>query len=111
MRLRSLADRLYVSEWDLAPVRESQLPHFAAALIQGWTSAVKPDLHWNIQTLMTQSAIARIVQAAGWTIEATVPIDSSGLQDGRWEALNALQILSSGINGGASVTLEGLELD
>lgn len=110
-RLRNLADRLYLSEWDLAPARESQLPHFAAVLVQGRASALKPDMRRNIQTLMTQSAIARIVRDAGWSIEASAPIDSSDLQDGRWEILSALQILSTGVADDPSKPLDGLDLD
>ena len=110
-RMKELADRLYLSEWDLTPTRKSQLPHFAAALVQGWTSAWKPDRRCNIQTLMSRQAIERLVLDAGWTIETNVSVDSSDLQDGRWEVLNCLQILSSGIGRDDSTTIEGLDLD
>jgi hypothetical protein len=110
-RVADLADRLYLSEWDLQPARPSQVPHFAAALVQGRLAALTPSAAWNIQTLMSRQAIERIVKDAGWTIEASVAVDSSPLQDGQWEIQNCLQLFSSDTRVSSGNLLEGLDID
>lgn len=109
-RVADLADYLYVSEWDLQPTRPLQVPHFAAALVQGRLVSLSPKAACNIRTLMSRQAIERMVHDAGWTIEASVSVDSSTLQDGQWEVRNCLQLLGPDSSVSPGNLLEGLDL-
>jgi 2-polyprenyl-3-methyl-5-hydroxy-6-metoxy-1,4-benzoquinol methylase len=110
-RLAAWTDRLCLSEWDLQPTTAAQLPHAVAAIVQASIVAPAPNTGFNIRSLMARSAIERVVQEAGWHIEQSMSIDSTELQDGRWEVANCLDLLGAVPPSGNRRTLEGVDID
>jgi SAM-dependent methyltransferase len=85
MRTRPWARRLCLSEWDLVPREASQFAHSLAVLIQGQVEAFRRDGVSNIRTPTTKEAIEGLLTDSGWGGLSVATIDSSELQDARWE--------------------------
>ena len=83
--IRPWARRLCLSEWDLVPRESSQLAHALAVLIQGQVEAFRRDSSSNIRTPATREALEGLLRDSGWGELQEATIDSSELQDARWE--------------------------
>ncbi len=79
------ARQLCLSEWDLVPQESSQLAHALAVLIQGQVEAFRRDSSSNIRTPATKEALKGLLRDSGWDELEEAAIDSSELQDARWE--------------------------
>ena len=84
-QVRTWADTLCLSEWDLQPQTIAQLAHLLAVIVQGQVTAFDADSTANIRTLLTPAVLTQLLAVTGWSVETTAVIDSSGLQDGGWE--------------------------
>jgi SAM-dependent methyltransferase len=85
IRIRPWARHLCLSEWDLIPRETSQLAHLLSVLAQGQVEAFRNDSTSNIRTPITKDALEGLLRNSGWEEIAASAIDSSGLQDARWE--------------------------
>ena len=90
IRVRPYAKLLYFSEWDLEPINMDQVPHLLAVLIQGQIGVFKPRSGNNARTLFTRTMLEELLSESGWSIVARRTIDTSGLQNGKWEVSNCL---------------------
>lgn len=90
-RIRPWARQLCLSEWDLVPRESSQLAHALAVVIQGQVEAFRGDSSSNVRTPATRTGLERLLRDAGWEELQTATIDSSGLQDARWEIEECLR--------------------
>ncbi|WP_340008063.1 hypothetical protein MHH52_09105 [Paenibacillus sp. FSL K6-0276] len=77
--------KLCFAEWDSRITTMEQYPHFLAILIQSQYECFKENSLSNIRTLFTPEDIKEIAEKAGWHILKEDSINSTGLQDGRWE--------------------------
>ena len=89
-RVRSWANRLLLSEWDLAPTPDS-LAHLLAVVVQGEVEAYRPASESNVRTPLTRARLRSLVEASGWRVVRDETVDSSGLDDGRWEVESCLR--------------------
>ncbi len=78
------ARRLLFSEWDLTPTPDA-VGHLLAVVVQGQVEAYKPVSESNVRTPLTRARLTGLVEEAGWRIVREESLDSSGLDDGRWE--------------------------
>lgn len=76
---------LCFAEWDTRVQRNEQLPHFLSILIQAQYACFAESSLSNVRTLFTPKDIQEIAKKAGWEILAENTIDSTHLQDGKWE--------------------------
>lgn len=90
-KLRSMADRLYLAEWDLDFSRLSQRSHFAATAILALYSEFVEN-EGNIQYVFDRAQFQNLLEKAGWTIQKTEVVDAHYLQDGSWETAYAKSI-------------------
>lgn len=79
--VRPWAKRLCLSEWDLDPDSLDQVAHWMAVLIQGQIESSQA----NVRTPLSKIEATELVKQAGWKVEQDFSLDSSGLDDGRWE--------------------------
>lgn len=79
------ARRLLFSEWDLEPATLEQVAHLLAVTIQSQTEAFKPSSQANVRTPLSRSRVHLLLEESGWRIDREVAINTSGLDDGRWE--------------------------
>jgi len=84
-RVRKWGKQLAFAEWDLSIQTMDQFPHLLAVLIQAQYESFKDESSSNIRTLSTPNDVRRIAQNAGWTITREESLQSSHLQDGKWE--------------------------
>ena len=84
-KLRRMAKRICIAEWDINFTRMAQRPHFAATAILALYSEFI-DNDGNIQHVFDSIQLQGMLEAAGWTVHQTVGVDASYLQDGTWEA-------------------------
>lgn len=84
-KMRRMAKRICIAEWDVNFTRMSQRPHFAAAAILALYSEFI-DNEGNIQHVFNSLQLQEMLDAAGWTVRHTAVIDAGYLQDGKWEA-------------------------
>jgi SAM-dependent methyltransferase len=85
-----LAPRLAFSEWDLSITHLEQASHLLAALIQGGVEAFRPDGAGNIRSPFSLHEFREIIAAAGWKETSLTGLDTTRLQDARWEIDMAL---------------------
>lgn len=83
--VRPWAKALCLSEWDLDPDSLDQVAHWLAILIHGQVEAEQPEPDANVRTPLSKIEAMELVKGAGWKIERDFVLDSSGLDDGRWE--------------------------
>lgn len=91
IKIRSWTPTLCFSEWNLKPTKLDQVPHLLAILIQGQVEAFKTASTANIRTPFDRTTLLEIVQQSGWTLQSESAIDSSYLDDGRWEVSTCLE--------------------
>lgn len=84
-KIKKWGNTLCFAEWDTRVQTNEQIPHFLSVLIQAQYECFKESSLSNIRTLFTPMDIQTIVKSAGWQISAETIIDSSKLQDGKWE--------------------------
>lgn len=90
-KLRNMADRLYLAEWDPDFSRLSQRSHFAATAILALYSEFVEN-EGNIQHVFDRAKLHNLLEKAGWTIQKTEGVDAHYLQDGSWETAYAKSI-------------------
>lgn len=84
-RVRPWAKRLLFSEWDLQPSTFEQTAHLLAVTIQSQIEAFKPVSEANVRTPLSRARVHGMVEESGWRITDEATVDSSDLDDGRWE--------------------------
>ncbi|TQR20415.1 class I SAM-dependent methyltransferase [Psychrobacillus vulpis] len=84
-KIKDFGKTLCFAEWDTRITTNEQLPHFLSVLIQAQYECFKENSFSNIRTLFTPIDIQTIAKSAGWNILTENTIDSSQLQDGKWE--------------------------
>ncbi|WP_391119572.1 class I SAM-dependent methyltransferase [Psychrobacillus sp. L3] len=89
-KIKKWGHLLCFAEWDTRVRTNEQLPHFLSVLIQAQYECFKESSLSNVRTLFTPKDIQNIVESAGWQVVAEKTIDSSQLQDGKWEIENTL---------------------
>lgn len=77
--------KLCLSDWDLMPRSLDALPHLLSVLIQGQVEAFKSGSVTNVRTPYSRETLFEILDRTGWTVSRESSIDSSDLDDGRWE--------------------------
>lgn len=83
-KLRKMAKRICIAEWDLSNISPSQMAHFSAVTILALHSEfVEND--GNIQHLFDRYQLQSFLEKAGWHDVQTASIDATYLQDGEWE--------------------------
>ena len=85
LRVRPWAKRLCYSEWDIEPRSTDQVAHMLAVLIQGQVEAYKTDSEANVRTPFSRTRLKGLLRETGWGIITEEDIDTSALQDARWE--------------------------
>lgn len=90
-KMRRMAKRICIAEWDVNFTRMSQRAHFAAAAILALYSEFI-DNEGNIQHVFNSLQMQEMLEAAGWTVRQTAVVDASYLQDGAWEAAYARSV-------------------
>lgn len=90
-KIRRMAKRICIAEWDLNFTRMEQRPHFAASAILALYSEFI-DNEGNIQHVFDSLQLQSMLQEAGWTVQETAVVDAGYLQDGAWEVDYALSI-------------------
>lgn len=93
-KVRPWAPRLLFSEWDLTPSPDS-LAHFLAVLIQGQIEAYKPESESNIRTPLSRGMLRSLLSESGWQVIQEATLDSSELDDGKWEVQACLKVSAS----------------
>lgn len=93
-KVRLLAKKICIAEWDLVPQTPAQMAHSQAILIQSlYNQYVETD--GNIQNLLTIDDIKDLLVEAGWTLGATATVDATKLLDGQWEVDSAKYMLET----------------
>lgn len=90
-KLRHMAGRICIAEWDFNYSRMTQRPHFAAATILALYSEYI-DNQGNIQHVFDSFQLKALLEEAGWTVQQTAIVDAGYLQDGAWEVASALSV-------------------
>lgn len=84
-KMRRMAKRICIAEWDINFTCMAQRPHFAATAILALYSEFI-DNEGNIQHVFNSLQLQEMLDAAGWTVRKTAVVDAGYLQDGKWEA-------------------------
>ncbi|WP_395671891.1 methyltransferase domain-containing protein [Inquilinus sp.] len=109
-RLGDRTDRLCLSEWDLQPTRPTQIPHLLAVILQGRMARLDPAFDGNVRTPLSQAALTAVLREAGWRVDEVAPVDSTRLQDGRWEVDNGLALLPQPLTAFETAPLAGIDM-
>jgi SAM-dependent methyltransferase len=89
-KIKKWGKSLCFSEWDTRINTIEQFPHFLSVLIQAQNECFKKDSLSNVRTMFTPNDVRVVSERAGWNIIAEKSIDSSDLQDGKWEVEQTL---------------------
>lgn len=84
-KLRRMATRICIAEWDVNYTQLSQRSHFAAVAILALYSEFVEN-EGNIQHLFDSQQLQNLLEEAGWNVAETATVAASYLQDGAWEA-------------------------
>jgi len=84
-KIKKWTNVLCFAEWDTRVQTNEQLPHLLSVLIQAQYECFVENSLSNVRTLFTQKDIQQIAEDAGWEIITEKTIDSTHLQDGKWE--------------------------
>lgn len=84
-RVRPMAKRLCLSEWDLQPRSIDQLGHLLAVLIQGQVEAFKQTSLSNVRTPYSVETLRALLLQNGWETVTESVLDTTDLEDARWE--------------------------
>lgn len=83
-KLRRMAKRICVAEWDLYDINQGNYTHFAAVTILALYSEFVNNTG-NIQHLFDRTQLQQYLQKAGWEKITVHTVDAHYLQDGAWE--------------------------
>lgn len=83
-KLKTIARRICVADWDLTVTSPTQVAHAHAIIIQVLFAEYKQS-EANIQTTITRSNIEHLLLVAGWKINHSTTVDASDLDDAKWE--------------------------
>lgn len=83
-KLRRMAKRICVAEWDLYDINKENYAHFAAVTILALYSEFV-DNTGNVQHLFDRNQLQQYLQEAGWENVIVQTVDAHYLQDGVWE--------------------------
>ena len=89
-RIQPWAPRLCLSEWTLEPETPDQMAHFLAILIQGQIESFKEESESNVRSPYAKQTVDLLLTNAGYEVESEARIDTSELEDARWEVTAAL---------------------
>ncbi len=89
-RVRPWAPRLCLAEWELEPLELGQAGHLLAVLIRSRTEAGGHSSDANVRTPYTRGRLHELLGAAGWQVARETLVDTSELDDGRWEIESCL---------------------
>lgn len=84
-KVREWGQTLCFAEWDLEPKNMDQLGHFIAVALQNQFNGSGKVSDLNIRTPLSRRALRNRIESAGWFIQEETLIDSSDLDDGKWE--------------------------
>lgn len=84
-KIKKWTNVLCFAEWDTRVQTNEQLPHFLSVLIQAQYECFVENSLVNVRTLFTPKDIQQIAEKAGFEITTEKIIDSTHLQDGKWE--------------------------
>lgn len=84
-KIKKWTNVLCFAEWDTRVQTNEQLPHFLSVLIQAQYECFVENSLANVRTLFTPKDIQQIAEKAGFEITTEKIIDSTRLQDGKWE--------------------------
>lgn len=84
IKLRKIAKRIYVAEWNPDFAHMSQRGHFAAASILALYSEFVEN-GGNVQHVFDSVQLQGLLKEAGWEIDEVKDVDAHYLQDGAWE--------------------------
>lgn len=90
-KLRILAGRICVSDWDLQPASVSQLAHAQAILLQGLYARFNPT-DANVRTIVTKKIVQDLFTETGWELISTESVPATELDDVRWEIATAKEL-------------------
>ncbi|WP_033542248.1 class I SAM-dependent methyltransferase [Planococcus sp. CAU13] len=90
-KMRRMAKRICIAEWNLNFTRMEQRPHFAATAILALYSEFI-DNEGNIQHVFDSLQLQTLLKEAGWTVQELAVVEAGYLQDGAWEVDYALSI-------------------
>jgi len=90
-KVRKYARQLCFAEWDIRLNSMNQLAHYQSVMIQAQFNSMEDIPESNIRTLFTPYDIINIATKAGWDIIKDAVVDSTYLQDGRWEVNYVLE--------------------
>lgn len=79
------SSKLCLSDWDLMPQSLDALLHLLSVLIQGQVEAFKSESSANVRTPYSRETLGEILDRTGWIVSREQSLDSSDLDDGRWE--------------------------
>lgn len=83
-KLRRMASRICLAEWDVNFTHLSQRSHFAAtAILALYSEFVEND--GNIQHVFDVLQLQQLLSEAGWHVKKTATVEAHYLQDGAWE--------------------------
>lgn len=90
-KMRRMAKRICIAEWDLNFTSLEQRHHFAATAILALYSEFI-DNEGNIQHVFDSLQLQDLLEKAGWAVQQTAVVDAGFLQDGAWEVDHAQSI-------------------
>jgi hypothetical protein len=96
LALAKFAPRLCFAEWDMVPISSDQFGHWLAVLVQGQVGAFNLESEANVRTPYARQVLMHLLAETGWQIEREAALDTSGLDDARWEVEACL---GSSLNG------------
>ena len=86
-RVRPWAPRICLAEWDLEPAAIEQTGHLVAVLIR---SQADGGSDANVRTPYARARLHELLAATGWNVVRETLVDTSDLDDGRWEIESCL---------------------
>jgi SAM-dependent methyltransferase len=89
-RVRLWAPRLCLAEWELEPAVLEQTGHLLAVLIRGQREAGSAGSDANVRTPYVRDRLHGLLGATGWRVVRETLVDTSELDDGRWEIESCL---------------------
>ncbi|MCM3357357.1 methyltransferase domain-containing protein [Psychrobacillus sp. MER TA 171] len=90
-RLKKVAKRICIAEWDLEWTKPEQLAHFYSASILAIYAEQFED-EGNIQNVFHKQQLKNMLKESGWNLVDSKNVDASFLQDGKWEVDYAISV-------------------
>ncbi len=84
-KIKPWAKNLGFAEWDPTPASFDQVGHMLAVLIQGQVEAFKSSSQANIRSPLSRQQVKEVLADAGWEVDGESDLDTSEMQDGKWE--------------------------